>query len=45
LPDVEGFRRALADELPGRRIRAVDVRDAGVLHPGVTLVRSCAMIL
>ncbi|OBF27165.1 formamidopyrimidine-DNA glycosylase [Mycobacterium sp. ACS1612] len=32
LPDVEGFRRALADELPGRRIQAVDVRDAGVLR-------------
>jgi formamidopyrimidine-DNA glycosylase len=32
LPDVEGFRRELADTLPGRRIRQVDVRDAGVLR-------------
>jgi formamidopyrimidine-DNA glycosylase len=32
LPDVEGFRRALAEKLPGRRVRAVEVRDAGVLR-------------
>lgn len=32
LPDVEGFRRALAEALPGRRIRRVDVRDAGILR-------------
>lgn len=32
LPDVEGFRRALADTLPGRRVREVDVRDQGVLR-------------
>jgi formamidopyrimidine-DNA glycosylase len=32
LPDVEGFRRALADALPGRRIRRVQVRDAGILR-------------
>ena len=32
LPDVEGFRRELADKLPGRQVRAVDVRDAGVLR-------------
>ncbi|KUI34107.1 formamidopyrimidine-DNA glycosylase [Mycobacterium sp. IS-1590] len=32
LPDVEGFRRELVRELPGRRIRRVDVRDAGVLR-------------
>jgi formamidopyrimidine-DNA glycosylase len=32
LPDVEGFRRQLADSLPGRRIRRVDVLDAGVLR-------------
>jgi formamidopyrimidine-DNA glycosylase len=32
LPDVEGFRRALSDELPGRRVRAVDVRDSGILR-------------
>jgi formamidopyrimidine-DNA glycosylase len=32
LPDVEGFRRALADTLPGRRIRHVEVRDPGVLR-------------
>jgi formamidopyrimidine-DNA glycosylase len=25
LPDVEGFRRELADKLPGRRVRHVDV--------------------
>jgi formamidopyrimidine-DNA glycosylase len=35
LPDVEGFRRVLADHVVGRRIRGVDVLDAGVLH-GVT---------
>ncbi len=32
LPDVEGFRRQLAHTLPGRRIRHVDVLDAGVLR-------------
>lgn len=32
LPDVEGFRRELARTLPGRRVRKVDVRDAGVLR-------------
>ena len=32
LPDVEGFRRQLAGELPKRLIRGVDVRDAGVLR-------------
>jgi formamidopyrimidine-DNA glycosylase len=32
LPDVEGFRRDLARALPGRRVRKVDVHDAGVLR-------------
>lgn len=32
LPDVEGFRRQLARRLPGRRVRRVDVPDAGVLR-------------
>jgi formamidopyrimidine-DNA glycosylase len=32
LPDVEGFRRELAEKLLGREIQAVDVRDAGVLR-------------
>ena len=32
LPDVEGFRRELTRTLPGRRVRHVDVRDAGVLR-------------
>jgi formamidopyrimidine-DNA glycosylase len=32
LPDVEGFRTELADSLPGRKIRDVKVRDAGVLR-------------
>lgn len=32
LPDVEGFRRRLADTLPGRRVRHVEVRDPGVLR-------------
>ncbi len=32
LPDVEGYRTALAGTLPGRRICRVDVRDAGVLR-------------
>jgi formamidopyrimidine-DNA glycosylase len=32
LPDVEGFRRELARTLPGRRVKEVDVRDAGVLR-------------
>jgi formamidopyrimidine-DNA glycosylase len=32
LPDVEGFRRELADALPGRRIKCVEVRDPGVLR-------------
>jgi formamidopyrimidine-DNA glycosylase len=29
---VEGFRVELARSLPGRRVRRVEVRDAGVLH-------------
>lgn len=32
LPDVEGFRDALAPTLPGRRITDVEVLDAGVLR-------------
>jgi formamidopyrimidine-DNA glycosylase len=32
LPDVEGFRRALAGPLPGRRVRHVAVPDTGVLR-------------
>jgi formamidopyrimidine-DNA glycosylase len=36
LPDVEGFRRVLADHAVGRRIRRVDVLDAGVLHDVTT---------
>lgn len=32
LPDVEGFRVALAQTLPGRRITDVEVLDAGVLR-------------
>lgn len=32
LPDVEGFRRELADHLPGRRVDAVDVSDTGILR-------------
>jgi len=32
LPDVEEFRRELADALPGRRIRGVQVRDPGILR-------------
>src|SRR5947209_1279385 len=32
LPDVEGFRRQLADALPGRRIRGVLVRDPGIIR-------------
>jgi formamidopyrimidine-DNA glycosylase len=32
LPDVEGFRRELTRTLPGRRVRRVEVRDAGVLR-------------
>lgn len=32
LPDVEGFRRRLAQALPGRRIDSVAVHDAGVLR-------------
>jgi formamidopyrimidine-DNA glycosylase len=32
LPDVEGFRRALARTLPGRRVRDVEVRDPGILR-------------
>jgi formamidopyrimidine-DNA glycosylase len=35
LPDVEGFRRVLADHAVGRRIERVDVLDEGVLR-GVT---------
>jgi formamidopyrimidine-DNA glycosylase len=32
LPDVEGFRRELADALPRRRIRRVQVHDDGILR-------------
>lgn len=32
LPDVEGFRRVLAEHASGRRIRDVEVRDAGVVR-------------
>jgi formamidopyrimidine-DNA glycosylase len=32
LPDVEGFRRALAGPLPGRRVRHVHVLDRGILR-------------
>jgi formamidopyrimidine-DNA glycosylase len=32
LPDVEGFRRELAEALPGKRILEVQVRDPGVLR-------------
>lgn len=32
LPDVEGFRRTLADHAVGRRIRGVEVHDSGVLR-------------
>lgn len=32
LPDIEGFRRALAQHLPGRRVERVRVLDAGVLN-------------
>lgn len=32
LPDVEGFRRVLAEHGVGRRIRRVEVLDPGVLH-------------
>lgn len=32
LPDVEGYRRELAQRLPGRRVRHVHVEDAGVLR-------------
>jgi formamidopyrimidine-DNA glycosylase len=32
LPDVEGFRRKLADALPRRRIQHVRVRDPGILR-------------
>jgi formamidopyrimidine-DNA glycosylase len=32
LPDVEGFRRALADQLPGRTVCRVRVSDPGVLR-------------
>ncbi|MGP4110003.1 Fpg/Nei family DNA glycosylase [Streptomyces sp. 4N509B] len=38
LPDVEGFRRVLAEYGQGRRIEGVDVADTGVLH-GVTAPR------
>ena len=38
LPDVEGFRRALASCAQGHRIQRVHVADAGVLH-GVTARR------
>ena len=43
LPDVEGFRRDLALSLPGRRVRDVDVADAGVLRN--TTARSLAKAL
>lgn len=36
LPDVEGFRRVLADCARGRTIKRVDVRDTGVLHGTTT---------
>ena len=44
LPDVEGFRRELAAALPGRRVKRVDVRDAGVLRNarGRALARNLA---
>jgi formamidopyrimidine-DNA glycosylase len=32
LPDVEGFRRVLAEHAVGRRVERVDVLDDGVLH-------------
>lgn len=32
LPDVEGFRRALTEQLSGRRVERVRVVDAGILH-------------
>ena len=32
LPDVEGFRRVLAEHAAGRRVRRVDVLDTGVLR-------------
>jgi formamidopyrimidine-DNA glycosylase len=32
LPDVEGYRRALSQRLPGRRIVGVEVCDAGILR-------------
>ncbi|HEY8452107.1 MAG: DNA-formamidopyrimidine glycosylase family protein [Micromonosporaceae bacterium] len=32
LPDVEGFRTVVAEHGTGRRVRRVDVIDAGVLH-------------
>lgn len=32
LPDVEGFRRVLADCAQGRTIQRIEVRDTGVLH-------------
>lgn len=38
LPDVEGFREVLASCAQGKRIKRVDVRDAGVLH-GVSAAR------
>jgi formamidopyrimidine-DNA glycosylase len=40
LPDVERFRRELADKLPGRRVRHVEVRDAGVLRNTTGLARN-----
>lgn len=36
LPDVEGFRRVLADNAVGRTIRTVEVRDNGVLRGATT---------
>ncbi|WP_079031745.1 DNA-formamidopyrimidine glycosylase family protein [Streptomyces specialis] len=38
LPDVEAFRRVLADHGRGRRVERVDVADPGVLR-GVTASR------
>ena len=32
LPDVEGFKRTLAEHATGRRIERVEVRDPGVLR-------------
>jgi hypothetical protein len=46
LPDVEGFRRELARSLPGRRVRRVDVRDAGrSQHDGTSMSPSVGLML